>query len=104
MVTNTLPTFTITQNDQYVFIKVHVDPKEFNQATAKPEVIVYDSNQFEFFADPYLLRLRFNQEIVNMSNAENVKDVVWSQQGYLCRVKKMQYKQPFTGFENDEAA
>lgn len=75
-----------------MFIKIHVDPKEFNKLTAALEVLVYDSTLFEFFADPYLLKLKFNEEIVNMSSDENEKDVVWSENGYLCRVKKMQYK------------
>ena len=59
-----------------MFVKIDVDPKEFNQKAASPEVIVYDSNVFEFFAEPYLLKLKFNEEIVNMSSDENEKDVV----------------------------
>ena len=66
-------------------------------------MIVYDSTVFEFFAEPYLLKLKFNEEIVNMSSDENEKDVVCSQDSYLCRVKKMQYKQVFSGIDTPEA-
>ena len=76
MVTNSIPDFSLSQDDQYVFIKVNVDFKEFNQLTAKPEVLVYDSHLFEFFAEPYLLKLRFNEQVVNMSSEEDAQNVV----------------------------
>ena len=72
--------------------------------TVKPEMVVYEGTMFEFFADPYLLRLKFNEQIVNMNLDESPNDLVWNQQSYLCRLKKMNYKQPFTGFDTEEDA
>ena len=89
MVTNAIPEFTISQDDQYIFIKIKMNSKDFNKLTAQPEVLVYDNVMFEFFAEPYLLRLKFNEQVGNMSIEENEKDVVWSKDGYLCRIKKM---------------
>ena len=46
--------------------------------TAKPEMVVYESTMFEFFAEPYLLRLKFNEQIVNMNLDESPNDLVWN--------------------------
>jgi len=72
--------FSLMQNDQYVFLQVNLDAKEFNAAQAEPEILVtpaeaeeqannnaaaHANNQatgrsVDFFAAPYLLKLRLN--------------------------------------------
>ena len=82
--------FTLMQNDQFVFLQVNLDVKEFNQAQAEPEVdVVGDTHvitgeeviqevageesqnennalekdsarRLDFYAAPFMLKLRFN--------------------------------------------
>ena len=81
-----------------------MDLKEFNQLTAKPELMVYDNNTLEFYAEPYMLRLKFNEQIVNTNNQQQPNDLLWSQNSYLCRLKKLNYKQIFSGFGTEKEA
>ena len=39
--------FSFMQNDQFVFMQINLDKKEFNEAQAEPEIVVISSGTTE---------------------------------------------------------
>eukprot|EP01104_Vermistella_antarctica_P018498 TRINITY_DN6880_c0_g1_i1.p1 TRINITY_DN6880_c0_g1~~TRINITY_DN6880_c0_g1_i1.p1 ORF type:complete len:549 (-),score=168.19 TRINITY_DN6880_c0_g1_i1:253-1899(-) len=64
------PTFELTQDDQFVFCKIHVPYVKLSTV----DFYLFDQ-EFKFWAKPYFLRLTFPHNIVEDEHAKAVHDV-----------------------------
>ena len=73
-----------------------------NAAENRPQ----EGRRLYFFAAPYMLKLKLNQGLIPVQmNKENAgKNMLWQRTygAYLCKLKKANYGEHFTGIEEDE--
>ena len=65
-----------------------------------------EGRRLYFFAAPYMLKLKFNQGLipVQLTNENAGKNLLWQRTygAYLCKLKKANYGEHFTGIEEEE--
>ncbi|KAH3901280.1 related to Protein SHQ1 [Saccharomycodes ludwigii] len=57
------PRFEISQDSDYIYIKIHISNIRFNSQGLE---LLVDKNLFIFYLSPYYLRLRFDNELQNL--------------------------------------
>jgi len=60
------PRFELDQNDEFVYIKIHIPNIRFSAAAIE---MVINDNVFVFSLPPYYLRLRFPKSLIENEDA-----------------------------------
>lgn len=87
---------SITQDDVCILIKVQVEKSKINTEQVDPDLCV-DSHELIFSAEPYYLKLKFNEPLIEGGPQMFIKK---NPEFYIISVAKLNYKEVFTGIEN----
>ena len=71
-------------------------------------LMMTSGRRLDFFAAPYMLKLKLNQDLVpgNLSKENGGKDLIWQSTygAYLCKLKKVNYGEFFTDIDAENQA
>lgn len=88
---------SIDQDDSTIKVLIKIDSSRINIEQVDADLCVVDQFDFIFSAEPYYLKLKFNQMLIEGGPLMYIEK---QPSAYRISVGKMNYKEHFTGLED----